>query len=139
MSATFIGLNLAKSVFQIHGVDAHGKVVVTKRLRREAVLAFSREGRGSAFTGPTSTCQLVHPASLQQRPFVGYYLEGVPEERRILHNREASLKHLIGHAVIPLLPSVSQYPCRQVRSPSQQAKMAVPALPVSIHTNGSAR
>jgi Ca2+/Na+ antiporter len=41
-------------VFQIHGVDAHGKVVVTKRLRREAVLAFSREGRGSASTGPTS-------------------------------------------------------------------------------------
>jgi hypothetical protein len=54
MSATFIGLNLAKSVFQIHGVDAHGKVVVTKRLRREAVLAFSREGRGSASTGPIS-------------------------------------------------------------------------------------
>src|SRR5688500_3020304 len=43
--------------------------------------------------------------------------EGVPEERRILHNREASLKHLIGHAVIPPLPPVSQYPCRQVRSP----------------------
>jgi hypothetical protein len=58
VSATFIGLNLAKSVCQIHGVDAHGKVVGTKRLRREAVLALSRERRGSAFTGPTSTCQL---------------------------------------------------------------------------------
>ena len=40
MSAAFIGLDLAKSVFQVHGVDAHGKVVVTKRLRRDAVLAF---------------------------------------------------------------------------------------------------
>ena len=40
MSAAFIGLDLAKSVFQIHGVDAQGKVVVTKRLRRDAVLAF---------------------------------------------------------------------------------------------------
>jgi transposase len=40
MSATFIGLDLAKSVFQVHGVDALGKVVVTKRLRRDAVLAF---------------------------------------------------------------------------------------------------
>jgi transposase len=37
MSAAFIGL--AKSVFQVHGVDAQGKVV-TKRLRRDAVLAF---------------------------------------------------------------------------------------------------
>ena len=38
MSAAF--LDLAKSVFQVHGVDAQGKVVVTKRLRRGAVLAF---------------------------------------------------------------------------------------------------
>jgi transposase len=36
MSAAFIGLDLAKSVFQVHGVDAQGKVVVTKRLRRDA-------------------------------------------------------------------------------------------------------
>jgi hypothetical protein len=97
MSATFIGLNLAKSVFQIHGVDAHGKVVVTKRLRREAVLAFSREGRGSAFTGPTSTCQLVHPASLQQRPFVGYYLLVFATEdqnERPLHSKTFSHRDL---------------------------------------------
>ncbi len=40
MTAAFIGLDLAKSVFQVHGVDAHGTVVITKRLRRDAVLAF---------------------------------------------------------------------------------------------------
>jgi transposase len=40
MSAAFIGLDLAKSVFQVHGVDVHGKVVVTNRLRRDAMLAF---------------------------------------------------------------------------------------------------
>jgi len=40
MSAAFIGLDLAKSVFQVHGVDAQDKVVVTKRLRRDAVPAF---------------------------------------------------------------------------------------------------
>jgi transposase len=40
MSTAFIGLDLAKLVFQVHGVDAQGKVVVTKRLRRDAVLAF---------------------------------------------------------------------------------------------------
>jgi hypothetical protein len=33
MSAAFIGLDLAKSVFPVHGVDINGKVVVTKRLR----------------------------------------------------------------------------------------------------------
>ena len=40
MHATTIGLDLAKSVFQLHGVDAHGKVVTSKRLRRDAVLTF---------------------------------------------------------------------------------------------------
>src|SRR5918995_2113675 len=65
--------------------------------------------------------------------------EGVPGERRILHNGEASLKHLIGHAAIPLLPPLSQYPCCEIGSPSRPAEMAVPALPVSVHKSGSAR
>ena len=40
MTISTIGLDLGKSVFQVHGVDAHGKIVVTKRLRRAAVLRF---------------------------------------------------------------------------------------------------
>lgn len=35
-----IGIDLAKSVFQIHGVDEKGKTCLTKRLRRNAVLGF---------------------------------------------------------------------------------------------------
>jgi|tagenome__1003787_1003787.scaffolds.fasta_scaffold20394380_1 predicted transposase YbfD/YdcC len=37
---TTIGLDLAKRVFQVHGVDATGVVVLRKRLRRENVLIF---------------------------------------------------------------------------------------------------
>jgi transposase len=40
MQPTTIGLDLAKAVFQVHGVDSSGKVVVSRRLRRDAVLAF---------------------------------------------------------------------------------------------------
>lgn len=40
MQPTIIGVDLAKSVFQVHGVDAHGKVIVARRLRRDAVLSF---------------------------------------------------------------------------------------------------
>ena len=40
MTISTIGLDLGKSVFQVHRVDAHGKVVVTKQLRRGAVLRF---------------------------------------------------------------------------------------------------
>jgi len=37
---TTIGLDLAKSVFQVHGIDEQGRVVVRKRLRRSQVLGF---------------------------------------------------------------------------------------------------
>jgi transposase len=40
MQITTIGLDLAKTVFQVHGVDARGIVVVAKPLRRGQVLAF---------------------------------------------------------------------------------------------------
>ena len=40
MPVTRIGLDLAKNVFQAHGVDEHGTVVVRKQLRRREVLSF---------------------------------------------------------------------------------------------------
>ena len=40
MQVTTIGLDLAKNVFQVHGIDAAEKVVVRKQLRRRQVLAF---------------------------------------------------------------------------------------------------
>jgi transposase len=39
-SVTTIGLDLAKHVFQIHGVDACGGVIISKALRRKDVLVF---------------------------------------------------------------------------------------------------
>ena len=39
MQVTTIGIDLAKSVFQVHGVDAAGGVAVTKKLRRAELLA----------------------------------------------------------------------------------------------------
>jgi transposase len=37
---TTVGLDIAKSVFQVHGVDAAGQVVVRRQLKRRYVLAF---------------------------------------------------------------------------------------------------
>ena len=37
---TTIGLDNAKSVFQIHGIDAEGKVVIRRQLKRRYVLAY---------------------------------------------------------------------------------------------------
>ncbi len=35
-----IGLDIAKSVFQVHGIDAEGKVIIRRQLKRRYVLAF---------------------------------------------------------------------------------------------------
>jgi transposase len=40
MQVTTIGLDLAKNVFQVHGIDATEKVVVRKQLRRGQVMTF---------------------------------------------------------------------------------------------------
>src|SRR6202158_5580173 len=40
MQITTVGLDIAKNVFQVHGIDAAEKVVVRKQLRRSQVLAF---------------------------------------------------------------------------------------------------
>ena len=39
-TVTTIGLDIAKSVFQVHGVDAGGQVVIRRQLKRRYVLAF---------------------------------------------------------------------------------------------------
>ena len=43
LAVTTISLHIAKSVFQVHGVDAHGKVVVRRQLRRRQVLPFFKK------------------------------------------------------------------------------------------------
>ena len=53
MHITTIGLDIAKNMFQVHGIDAAEKVVVRKQLRRGQVRNFLRRCR---------------PASLAWRP-----------------------------------------------------------------------
>jgi transposase len=40
MQISTIGVDLAKNVFQVHGVDSHGKIVITRQLRRKQVIEF---------------------------------------------------------------------------------------------------
>jgi transposase len=58
MNATTIGLDLAKSVFQVHGADADGAIVVRKKLRRAEVLRFF-EGLAPCLVG-MEACASAH-------------------------------------------------------------------------------
>lgn len=40
MKISTVGVDLAKNVFQVHGVDEHGKAVMRKQLRRDQMAAF---------------------------------------------------------------------------------------------------
>jgi len=43
MPTITVGLDLAKHVFQVHGVDAEGQVIIRKKLRRKELLEFFKE------------------------------------------------------------------------------------------------
>ncbi len=40
MNVTTLGIDLAKNTFSLHGVDAHGKTVFRKTLRRAKLMPF---------------------------------------------------------------------------------------------------
>ena len=72
-SVTTVGLDLAKHVFQVHGVDASGRVVVTKAMRRDKLLEFfaslpaclvGLEASGSAHHWARELIRLGHEARM---------------------------------------------------------------------------
>ena len=40
MKITTVGIDLAKNVFQVHGIDEHGKAVIKKQLKRDQITPF---------------------------------------------------------------------------------------------------
>lgn len=55
MKITVLGIDLAKTSFQLHGMDELGRPVLKKRLMRDEVLRFTRE----LVSGATSATKLV--------------------------------------------------------------------------------
>jgi transposase len=82
--ATTIGVDLAKNVMQVHGVDAGGKVVVAQPLRRKQVLAFfakqpsclvGMEACGSAQHWARELTKLGHRVRLMPPKYVKAYVK----------------------------------------------------------------
>ena len=60
MAIKVIGLDIAKSVFQVHGVDEAGQVVLRRRLRRAEVLKlFARHRAGARWHRGLPHCALL--------------------------------------------------------------------------------
>jgi transposase len=51
-TVTTVGLDIAKSVFQVHGVDTAGQVAIRRQLKRRHVLAFFQRLPACSGTSP---------------------------------------------------------------------------------------
>lgn len=84
MKITTIGIDLAKNVFQVHGVDERGKVLLKKQLKRDQMLPFfanlppcliGMEACGSAHFWANKLQGLRHTVKLMAPKFVKPYVK----------------------------------------------------------------
>jgi transposase len=84
MKITTIGIDLAKNVFQVHGIDEHGKAVLKKQLRRDQMAAFfvnlpscliGMEACGSAHHWGRKLASMGHTVRLMAPQFVKPYVK----------------------------------------------------------------
>lgn len=88
---TVIGLDLAKSVFQVHGIDAEGEVVVRRKLSRSRLLAYfsklerclvGMEACATAHHWGREIRALGHEVKLMPPQFVKPYLKSQKNDMR---------------------------------------------------------
>jgi transposase len=91
MNITTIGLDLAKNVFQVHGVNEQGKTVLKKQLKRSQVLAFfanlapcliGMEACAAAHHWARKLVTLGHDAKLMAPQFVKPYVKSNKNDAR---------------------------------------------------------
>lgn len=84
MKITTIGIDLAKSVFQVHGIDASGKAVLRKQLKRDQMASFfinlapcliGMEACGSAHYWARKLQEFGHTVRLMAPQFVKPYVK----------------------------------------------------------------
>jgi len=90
MKITIVGIDVAKSVFHIHGVDEHGKTLLRKQLKRSEVLKFfanlpvcliGMEACGSAHYWARKLIERGHTVKLMAPSFVKPYVKTNKNDR----------------------------------------------------------
>ena len=121
MKITTIGIDLAKSLFQVHGVDEHGKAVLRKPLKRKDVLSFfanlepcliGMEACGSAQYWARKLTALGHTVRLMAPQFVKPYVKTNKSDR----NDAEAICEAVGRENMRFVP---------VKTAEQQAVLAL--------------
>ena len=109
MKMTTIGIDLAKSLLQVHGVDEHGQVVLRKQLKRKDVLSFfanrepcliGMEACGSAHYWARKLAELGHTVRLMAPQFVKPYVKTNKSDR----NDAEAICEAVGRPNMRLVP-----------------------------------
>ena len=130
MKITTIGIDLAKMIFQAHGVDERGKVGLRKQLKRKDVLSFfanlepcliGMEACGSAHYWARKLSELGHTVRLMAPQFVKPYVKTNKSDR----NDAEAICEAVGRPNMRFVP---------VKTAPMQAVLALHrARPVNQH------
>ena len=121
MKITTIGIDLAKNVFQVHGVDERGKAVLRKQLKRKDVVKFfanlepcliGMEACGSAHYWARKLTELGHTVRLIAPQFVKPYVKTNKSDR----NDAEAICEAVGRPNMRFVP---------VKTGEQQAVLSV--------------
>jgi transposase len=121
MNITTIGIDLAKSVFQVHGTDERGKAVLSKVLRRPQMMKFftqmppcliGMEACGGAHFWARKLTELGHTVKLMAPQFVKPYVKTNKNDAR---DAEA-ICEAVGRTNMRFVP---------IKTPEQQALLAL--------------
>jgi transposase len=121
MKITTIGIDLAKAVFQVHGVDRHGKVGLRKQLKRKDLVNFfanlepcliGMEACGSAHYWARKLSEFGHTVRLMAPQFVKPYVKTNKSDR----NDAEAICEAVGRSNMRFVP---------VKTAPMQAVLAV--------------
>ena len=121
MNITRVGIDLAKTVFQVHGIDEKGKTVLRKQLKRAQVLEFffnlqrcliGMEACGSAHYWARKLSALGHEVKLMAPQLVKPYVKSNKNDR----NDAQAICEALGRPNMRFVP---------IKHPEQQALLAL--------------
>ena len=92
MNITAVGIDLAKNVFQVHAVDARGKVVLRKQLRRARMAGFF-SNMSPCLIGMEACASAHHWGRTFER--FGHKFDSVLHPHELIHRHQAvvQVKH----------------------------------------------
>lgn len=121
MNITRVGIDLAKTVFQVHGVDERGKTVLRKQLKRAQLLGFfanlprcviGMEACGSAHYWARKLSSLGHEVKLMAPQLVKPYVKSNKNDR----NDSEAICEALGRPNMRFVP---------IKNPEQQALLSL--------------